>query len=416
MTQRQARAYQRAEGLYAEARRERANAEAANRAKDEFLATISHELRTPMTSILGWSSLLMEGTLPREDEGTALRAIHRSSKVQAELIDDLLDLSRISSGKLQIEADVTDMNEVIAAAADALRQIAAEKKLRLTVHPAADPAVVWGDPKRLQQVVMNLVSNAIKFTPEGGSIDATVRVEGRDVVTDVIDTGIGIAPEFLPRLFERFQQADPTSTRAYGGLGIGLSIVQHLTELHGGRAEARSQGPGTGATFEIRLPLLDRQDLPVPREATGEAVPESLAGLRILLVEDDRTVRNFTMAVLRQWKAEIIEADSAERALELFASRAVDLIVSDIAMPGEDGCSMLRKIRALTDGSRRAVPAIALTAYGRAADRRKILDAGFDVLIKKPVEPRVLVGAIATLARERGLLGEDRTGDSSSRA
>ncbi|HEY0592286.1 MAG TPA: CHASE domain-containing protein [Thermoanaerobaculia bacterium] len=405
MTRRQARAHERAELLYAEARRERANAEAANRAKDEFLATISHELRTPMTSILGWSSLLLEGSLPDEDAGTALRAIHRSSKVQAELIDDLLDLSRISSGKLQIEPGVTDMNEVIAAAADAVRQIAAEKKVDLTLHPSAEPVAVWGDAKRLQQVVLNLLSNAIKFTPEGGRVDASVRAEGREVVTEVADTGIGIAPDFLPRLFQRFQQADPTSTRAYGGLGIGLSIVQHLTGLHGGEAEAHSEGTGKGSRFVVRLPRLENEEAEAARETTSVATPESLGGLRVLLVEDDRSVRDFTTAVLRQWDAEVITADGAEKALDLFASRAVDLIVSDIAMPGEDGCSMLRKIRALPDRARAAVPAVALTAYGRAEDREKILAAGFDAWIKKPVEPHGLVAAIAKLARERGLLG-----------
>ncbi len=404
MTLKQARAHARAASLYDEARRQRANAEAANRAKDEFLATISHELRTPMTSILGWSSLLLEGNLPEQDAGTALRAIHRSSRVQAELIDDLLDLSRIAAGKLQIAPDVTDMNEVVAAAADAVRQTAAEKKLSLTLHPSPDRVLVWADPKRLEQVVMNLVSNAIKFTPEGGRIDVSVTTDGTEVLVEVTDTGIGIQPEFLPRMFQRFQQADPTSTRAHGGLGIGLSIVQHLTELHGGRAAARSEGAGKGSTFEIRLPLLERGDEENAHETSAPELPETLGGLRVLLVEDERTVREFSTAVLRQWDAEVIAVESADAALEAIASRPVDFILSDIAMPGEDGCSMLRKIRALADRPRATIPAVALTAYGRAEDRAKILEAGFDDWLKKPVEPQRLIAAIARIARQRGLL------------
>ncbi len=401
MTRKQALAHERAELLYQEAHRERAKAEAANRGKDEFLATISHELRTPMTSILGWSSLLTEGALSPEDSNTAVRAIHRSSRVQAELIDDLLDLSRISSGKLQISPGATDMNEVIAAAADAVRQTASENELSLTVHPAPGGALVWGDSKRLQQVVMNLLSNAIKFTPEGGRIDVRAAIVGREVVTEVGDTGIGIESDFLPRVFQRFQQADPTSTRSYGGLGIGLSIVQHLTELHGGRAVARSEGPGKGSTFEIRLPLLEPDGESAAWPPASSPVPQSLEGMRILLVEDDQTVRDFFAAVLRQWKAEVIAVSSAEGALDAAASQPVDFIVSDIAMPGEDGCSMLRRIRALSDRSRAPIPALAITAYGRPEDRARILEAGFDDLLKKPVEPQRLIAAVARIASER---------------
>jgi signal transduction histidine kinase/CheY-like chemotaxis protein len=401
MTRKQARAHERAARLYDEAKRERGKAEAANRAKDEFLATISHELRTPMTSILGWSSLLIEGGLPPEDVRPALDAIHRSSRVQAELIDDLLDLSRISSGKLQMEPEATDMNDVVATAATALRQVATEKTVGLTVHPSATPAPVWGDSKRLGQVVMNLLSNAVKFTPAGGRVDVGVRIEEREVVTAVTDTGIGIAPEFIPRLFQRFQQADPTSTRSYGGLGIGLSIVQHLTELHGGHATARSEGPGRGSTFEVRLPLLDGDETGTDLPSAPATAPRSLDGLRVLLVEDEDTVREFSAAVLRQWDAEVLPVASAREALNAIASTKVDFIVSDIAMPGEDGCALLRKVRAMSDTTRAALPAVALTAYGRSEDRARILAAGFDDWLKKPVEPHRLVAAIVRIVDER---------------
>lgn len=399
MSRRQARARAEAISLYEEAQEHRRAAEAASRTKDDFLATISHEIRTPMTSILGWSSLLAQKGLPPDEADAAIESIHRSSRVQAELIDDLLDLSRISSGKLDISPAPTDLNEVVRDAVHSVRQDAEKKGLDLQTELPDKTALVWGDPKRLHQIVSNLLTNAVKFT-EAGSVRASVLPASETVTIEIADTGAGIDPAFVPHLFERFRQADTTATRPYGGLGIGLSIVRHLTELHGGHVEAESEGPGKGTTFRVTLPCIPEDETPSAHSAQPNG---SIAGLRILVVEDEPAVREFLAAVLRHAGSQIRQARNVEEAMKELEKRPFDLIVSDIAMPGEDGCTMMERIRRLPDRPLASIPALAITAYGRSAEKARIRECGFNSVIQKPVEASRLVASIATLAREHGV-------------
>jgi PAS domain S-box-containing protein len=389
----------------------RAEAEAANRTKDEFLATISHELRTPLTSIRGWSHMLRSGNVTDEMRERGLEIIESKAIVQAQLINDLLDVSRIITGKLRLDARAVEIAALVKESVDGVRPAADEKGVRIETALDSATMPLLGDPERLQQVLWNLLSNAIKFTPEGGVV--SVKLECRDSHARIIvrDTGIGIATEFLPHVFDRFRQADSSSTRAYGGLGIGLAIVKHLVELHSGTVEVESAGSGHGATFIVSLPLivadvpgLDRTDdtesQPHLRE-DGSAHASSnsaLEGVRVLVVDDDDDTCKMLDMVLSRYGAEVKVSCSAHQAFEALEWKP-DVLVSDIGMPGEDGYELISKVRKRGLEQGRQIPAIALTAYARSEDRLRALSAGYQIHLPKPVEPHTLIAAIASLAR-----------------
>jgi len=391
----------------------RAEAEEANRLKDEFLATVSHELRTPLNAILGWAQILRRGPFDGEDFPQGMATIERNAKAQAQLVEDLLDVSRIVSGKLRLDVATVDLTGVIDAAIEAVKPAADAKGL--SIQRVFDPHVgpVWGDPDRLQQVVWNLLSNAVKFTPRGGSVQVLLQASDGNAEVAVSDTGRGISRDFLPHVFDRFRQADASITRQFGGLGLGLGIVRHLIELHGGTVAASSMGEGKGATFVVTLPLAN---VPAHHErgggaandasrrrgpgGAGECPPLSLRGVRVLVVEDEVDSRTLIEKILGDCDAEVTAVASAVEAFEAFARETPDVIVGDIGMPGEDGYSLLRRIRAAEDeaGPGAAhVPAIALTALARAEDRRRAMAAGYQIHMPKPVEPAELRAAIADL-------------------
>ena len=388
----------------------RAEAEAANRLKDEFLATVSHELRTPLTAIMGWSHMLRERRLDEAMTARALETIGRNAESQAQLIEDILDVSRVITGKLRLNVGPVDAAAIINAAIDSV-QLAAESKgieLEVTLDPSARH--ISGDSGRLQQVVWNLLSNAIKFTDAGGRVSVRLERAGPDVQIRVTDTGQGISPDFLPYVFDRFRQADGTSTRRFGGLGLGLALVRHLVELHGGTVSADSQGEGHGATFTIRLPFHApvRERAKGKRRVTAKLWPDgdgdaalnplpSLEGVEVLLVDDDRDTLQMITAMLTEQRAKVQVAASVAEALELLQLFSPDVLVSDLAMPDEDGYSLIGKLRSLEDGDARQTPAVALTAYVRVEDRSRALSAGFNMFVPKPVEPRELIEAIANL-------------------
>ncbi len=380
-------------------------AEGANRAKDEFLATLSHELRSPLGTILTWVTLIKEGGLDEARRRQGLDAIERSTQLQVKLIGDLLDISSIISGKTLLEIGSVDLAAVVQNAVDGLRTAAAAKGLAVTTQVDAAVPLVSADGMRLLQVMQNLCSNAIKFTGAGGRIGITVRRVGDVVEIEVQDTGKGIAAEFLPHIFERFRQADASTTRVEGGLGLGLAIVLHLVQLHRGSVEARSDGPGRGATFVVRLPIMAvapaaSRPAVIADAAAGEDVSvAALAGLRILLVDDEDDAREALATALSQRGALIVAAASANAALEAIAGQASDLMIGDIAMPGEDGYSLIRRLRALPAAAGGTIPAIALTAYGRLSDRTAILAAGYDECLTKPIGLRELATAVRRLAR-----------------
>ena len=388
--------------LYEKEQQARFEAEGANRTKDEFLATLSHELRTPLNAILGWARMLQGGGLAQDARDKALSVIVRNATVQSQLIEDLLDVSRIVSGKLKLEARPVMPAPVVEAAVDTVRPAAEAKGVRLqqVLDPAAGP--VLGDPERLQQVVWNLLSNAVKFTPRGGRVHASVRRISSHVEIVVSDTGPGIPAALLPVIFDRFRQADSSSRRAHGGLGIGLALVRHLVEMHGGTVEAYSPGRDQGSTFTVKLPLLihvDAQRETRVHPRAGGAVPGvsggALDGLKILVVDDERDALELFSTVLAGAGAEARPAASAAEALGILAEWTADVIVSDIEMPGQDGFALIRALRA--GGS--TTPAVAVTAYGRLEDRVRTLDAGFQMHIVKPVEPAELIAVIASLTR-----------------
>ncbi|MBA3766842.1 MAG: MEDS domain-containing protein [Acidobacteria bacterium] len=394
----------------------RAEAETANRLKDEFLATVSHELRTPLNAIIGWSHMLRNDGLDEATTARALETIERNAKSQAQLIEDILDVSRVITGKLRLNVGPVDAASVINAAVDCVQLAADSKgiKLEVTLSPAARH--VSGDPGRLQQVVWNLLSNAIKFTPSGGRVAVRLERVKSTVQISVSDTGEGISPDFLPFIFDRFRQADGTSTRRHGGLGLGLAIVRHLVELHGGMVQADSPGAGLGATFTIRLPLAvtekgakshmrDTESLWPEKDANAafKTLP-SLEGVRVLLVDDDRDSLQMLAVILTDYKAGVQTAASVAEALEVFQWYKPDVLVSDLAMPDEDGYSLIGKIRALQTESARQTPAVALTAYVRVEDRTRALSAGFNMFVPKPVEPNELITAIVNLT-EPGATG-----------
>jgi PAS domain S-box-containing protein len=380
----------------------RREAEEANRLKDEFLATLSHELRTPLTAILGWARLLRRGGLSGEAAERALEAVERNAVTQKQLIDDILDVSRVITGNIRLNFESLNLVPVIEAAIDAVRPAADTKGIEIRVEVAPRPGRVSGDADRLQQVVWNLLSNAIKFTPEGGRIEVSLRPLDAAVRIQVSDTGQGIEPEFLPHVFERFRQADATTTRRQAGLGLGLAIVRHLVELHGGNVSAESEGLGRGATFSVTLPSAGAHvttgDLPAMKEEHGKDCPPPLEGLRVLVVDDDRDTREYLTAVLENCGARVRSAVAAREAFRLLEESRPEVIVSDIGMPGEDGYQLIRRVRKLSKERGGQTPAVALTAYAREEDRVKAFRAGFQMHLAKPVEPDDLVTVVASLA------------------
>ncbi|MDB5299661.1 MAG: two-component hybrid sensor and regulator [Phycisphaerales bacterium] len=380
----------------------------ANRIKDEFLATLSHELRTPLNAILGWTQLLrMES--PEGEVGHGLEIIERNARAQTRLIEDLLDVSRITSGKLRLDVKPVPLGQLIRIAADGVRPAAQDKGVILDATLAPTPDVVSGDADRLQQVIWNLLTNAVKFTDRGGRVEVTLRRSESGLRVAVSDTGRGIPPEFLPHVFERFRQGDSTSTRAHGGLGIGLTIVRHLVELHGGAVRAESAGAGCGSTFTVDLPLAGDSRSPansVSAAQNGEARsgPGGVAirGMRVLVVDDEPDAREVVAAILRRAGAEARTAPTTRAALNMLEGGFLpDVIISDIAMPDEDGYDLIRAVRALPPENGGATPAIALTAYAREEDRLRALDAGFQAHLPKPIDPAALTATTAQLARPR---------------
>jgi signal transduction histidine kinase/FixJ family two-component response regulator len=395
----------------------RAAAEAANASKDEFIAVLSHELRTPLNAMLGWSRLLLE---KQQDEATVARAletIERNARMQSQLIEDLLDVTRIVQGKIRLHLIPLDMTATIQAAIDALQPAAAAKQIQLQALLATCPGTVAADPDRLQQVLWNLLSNAIKFTPAGGQVEVRLACSVAQAEIQVVDTGRGIDPAFLPHVFDRFQQAEGTSNKTQVGLGLGLAIVYHLVKLHGGTITAASAGKEQGATFTLTLPLLAPRPTPVLEAAApamglaavGVALPQPLAGVTVLLVEDTPDARDFLTVVLKMEGATVIAVASAAAALQALATYwhqtsvaegAIAqrlILVSDIGMPGEDGYTLMRAIRTKLPKQGGTMPAIALTAYATADDKAKALAAGFQAHLTKPVDPTALVVAIVAL-------------------
>lgn len=380
-----------------DARAARDEAEAANRMKDLFLATLSHELRTPLNAILGWAKLLGTGKLPAESVRDGLEVIERNALAQAQLINDLLDVSRIISGKMKLDPAAVDVADVVRAAVDSLRPAAEAKGVTVATAVGGHAATVNGDTARLGQVAWNLLSNAIKFTPAGGRVDVAVRPAGDRVELAVRDTGAGIDPGFLPHVFDRFRQADPSITRAHGGLGLGLSIVRQLVEAHGGSVRADSPGKGHGATFTVTLPL-QHGAVPEPaRDGEPSAPPARLDGLRVLVVDDERDSREMARTALAGAGAEVAVAADVAEALDRLADRPTDVVVSDIGMPRRDGYELARELR-----DRGGVPAVAVTAFAGPEDRRRALAAGFQAHLGKPVDPAALVAVVARLAGRDG--------------
>jgi len=383
----------------------------ANRMKDEFLATLSHELRTPLNAILGWTQLLATERL-NEEVSHGLEVIERNARAQTKLIEDLLDVSRITSGKLRLSVRPMRLCPVVEAVLDAVRPAAAAKQIATDVELDDGGQQISGDSDRLQQVIWNLLNNAVKFTPNGGRIEVNLRREGNHLRLRVSDTGRGITPEFLPHVFDRFRQADSTSTRTHGGLGIGLAIVRHIIELHGGSVQAQSPGEGLGASFVVDVPIMAKEE-PVaapamPARTNGERVitgddhsqlpPADLSGLHVLVVDDEPDAREIIVQMLQRSGAKPAVAGSVREALELLERSRVDVLLSDIAMPDRDGYELIRLVRELPAAQGGRVPAIALTAYAREEDRFRALTAGFQAHLSKPVAPADLTAAVAQAA------------------
>ncbi|MEW6270755.1 MAG: response regulator [Thermodesulfobacteriota bacterium] len=386
----------------------RAAAEAASRTKDDFLATLSHELRSPLNAILSWVRLARTDRLDTEKQKHALEVIERNTRLQMRLIEELLDVSRIVSGKMRLELELVDVAPLVHTALESIRPLAEEKEI--VVGTAIDPRVapIAADAYRVQQVFVNLLSNAVKFTPPGGRVDVAVRDEDSHTVISIKDTGRGIAPAFLPHIFERFRQGDASTTRGAGGLGLGLAIVRHLVDLHGGSVAAESAGVDKGSTFTVHLPIAKAHTgrtqgahaIALPRTSTE--APD-LSGLRILLVDDEADAREAISFALQQYGARVRQSASVEQAIRLLEAEPPDMIISDIAMPGEDGYALVQRIRESSNADVGRLPIIALTAYSSLDDRQRIAKAGFDLQLAKPVEPGHLAAAVGRLVqRTRG--------------
>ena len=392
--------------LEQDARRE---AEEANRSKDEFLATLSHELRTPLASILGWARLLGSGMVETDKYPQVFETIARNAKSQAQLIDDLLDVSRIITGKLRLDVRPVEVAPIIQLTVETVRPAATAKEIQLKLQLDRRGGQVSGDPDRLQQLIWNLLSNAIKFTPRKGRVEVCLKCSGLQAELTVRDTGQGIRPDFLPHVFERFRQADGSAARRYGGLGLGLAIVRHLAELHGGAVQVDSAGEGQGSTFKVTLPIL----LPDSHRVTTEGKVEraspgdngelsklrpALQGLRVLVVDDEPDVRDFALMTFQECGAETAAAATCAEALHILADWRPDVLVADIGMPDEDGYLLIHKVRSLPADQGGRTPAMALTAYARTEDLVRILSSGYQMHVAKPVEPVELIAAVASLA------------------
>lgn len=378
-------------------RRAQAEAERASRHKGEFLATLSHELRTPLSAILGWAHVLERGHFDAATLKHGLEAISRNARLQVQLIEDLLDMTRIESGQLRLDLQRIELEGVITAAVDTALPTAALRGVALRTSFGAASGWVMGDMARLQQVVANLLNNAIKFTPRGGRIDVSLRRTDTQAVITVADTGQGIDPDFLTQLFDRFKQQDGTTTRRHGGLGIGLAIVRQLVLLHGGVVQARSDGPGQGATFTVTLPLTD-DGLTLAPAASTQPASARLDGLAVLLVDDEADVRDITAHVLQGAGALVMVAASAAEGLLLLQQSRPSVLLSDIGMPQQDGYALIRQVRALPAEAGGRIPAAAFTAYAGRDDSERALSAGYQMHLTKPVAPDELVAAVAQLA------------------
>jgi PAS domain S-box-containing protein len=384
----------------------REEAETLNRTKDELLATVSHELRTPLNAIFGWAHVLQSAGGDEAVHTRAVNAILRSAAAQARLVEDLLDFSRTISGRMRLDFEPTDLNVVIEAALEAVRPAAGAKEIELVTALDRSLGTMMGAPDRMQQVIWNLVMNAVKFTPQGGRVKVSVRRTSHSVDVVVEDTGEGIAPDLLPHVFEAFRQADSSTTRAHGGLGLGLALVRQLVELHGGQVRAESRGKGRGSTFTVTLPLaISRPALPERAGARSEreesAPQKNLRGVRVLVVDDDPESLDVAATVLRVAGAEVRTASGAFGAYELIQFWQPNVVVTDLAMPGEDGFGLLRAMRTAFAGRRLEVPIVALTAYGTTENRTRALQAGFDLYLTKPINPRELTDALAGVVARR---------------
>jgi signal transduction histidine kinase/ActR/RegA family two-component response regulator len=402
------------EQLLESERAARAVAERSSQMKDEFLATLSHELRTPLNAILGWTNVMRRSPGLAPELANGLGVVERNARAQAQIIEDLLDMSAIISGKVRLDVQRLALAPVVEATVETVRHAAVAKGIAVSVDvdPGAGP--VRGDPNRLQQVFWNLLTNAVKFTPERGHVAISLSRSGSQVVVAVTDDGEGIDPLFLPHIFDRFRQADASISRRHGGLGLGLSIVKQLVELHGGTITARSAGTGQGSTFRVSLPLMVSDAELVADEAPRERLERTeaaaslhdaaaidLDGVAVLVVDDEPDARALVERLLHHHRADVLTANSAEDALAAIARRRPDVLVSDIGMPGIDGYALMRRIRML-DGEAARIPAIALTAYARREDRIRAIQAGYQMHLAKPVEPSELVAMVQTLARRSG--------------
>jgi CheY-like chemotaxis protein/nitrogen-specific signal transduction histidine kinase len=396
-------------------RNARSQAERASHMKDEFLATLSHELRTPLNAVLGWANILRLGKLEGEELKQGLDTIERNARVQAQIIEDLLDMSRIISGKVRLDVQRVDLPVVLNESIETLRATAEAKGIRLqaVVDPSAGP--IYGDPNRLQQVFWNLLNNAVKFTPRDGKVQVLLERVRSHLEVNFIDNGEGIAPEFLPYIFDRFQQGDASTTRRHGGLGLGLSIVKQLVELHGGNVRVKSSGIGQGATFTVELPLIALYSEPDeerrhPRTAIRENLPlpeVSLANVHVLVVDDEIDARELLKRLLEMAGAKVSMAASAAEAMECILAERPGVLVCDIGMRGEDGYSLIRQLRLLEEKQDSVLPAVALTAYARSEDRTKAIRSGFQNHLAKPVEPAELLAVVSRLAGRKAAAPPD---------
>ena len=386
-------------------RRARAEAERVSFMKDEFLATLSHELRTPLNAIIGWAQLLRAKEHPDHEVSEGLSVIDRNARVQAQLIEDLLDMSRIVSGKVRLDSQRVDVQDVARAAVASIRHLADGKAITLDLYLDPRAGSVWGDPNRLQQCFWNLLSNAVKFTPKGGQVTARLARTNGNVEFTVVDNGLGIDPAFLPHIFERFRQADSSSTRYHGGLGLGLSIVKSLVDLQGGWVHASSDGPGRGATFLIGLPVMAASLGDAEGDPAAVSVPvidsTSLQGLVVLVIDDEPDALDLLKRVLGRSGATVLAAPSARAGLEILQREKPDILLSDIGMPDEDGYTLIRQVRSLKPKQGGRIPAAAVSAFARPEDRTQALLAGYQMHVAKPVDPTELTAVVASLATRR---------------
>jgi signal transduction histidine kinase/ActR/RegA family two-component response regulator len=401
------------QALYLREQEARVEAENISQLKDEFLATLSHELRTPLNAMLGWSQLLLQGARDEAMLRRGLETIERNARAQSQLIEDMLDMSRLMAGKVRFEARAVTPAEFVNAALETARPAAIAKGIHLSAEVDYDAGPVLGDPGRMQQVMTNLVSNAIKFTDAGGRVLVSVRREGGEVAIEVADSGAGIDPDFLPYVFDRFRQADSSSSRRHGGLGLGLAIARQLVELQGGTITVASPGPGRGATFSVHLPIHageepDAPGAPLPSMALapeGAGLADgALAGLAVLVVDDERDSLELVLQVLSGTGARVQAAASGPEALRAIGRERPDILISDIGMPLMDGFELIRRVRGLRDPRAAGVPAIALTAFSRREDQQRALEAGFDEYMAKPLRPAALLQMVAAIARRRAAL------------